>query len=145
MGAPGQAYEWPWLPDESAPGGRRDIREVRDASAGVFGGHWATELREGWLALTDTSTRRGLVMTFPNAMFPAAWLWLTYGGYRGHHHVILEPWTSRPMQLEDAITAGTARTLGVGQVVDADAAFVLQVGHAAVQSVRRDGDAIIVE
>jgi hypothetical protein len=145
LGAPGQAYEWPWLPDESAPGGRRDIREVRDAGAGVFGGHWAPELREGWLALTDTSTRRGLVMTFPSAIFPAAWLWLTYGGYRGHHHVILEPWTSRPMQLEDAVTAGTARTLGVGQVVDADVAFVLQVGRAAVQTVTRDGDAIIIE
>ena len=85
----------------------------RDAA--VFGGHWATELREGWAALTDTQARRGLAIAFPLEVFRAAWLWQVYGGWRGHYHVALEPWTGHPMQLDEAIATAAASVLGPGR------------------------------
>ncbi len=144
MGEVGQTYRWPSLPDPTAPGGRRDARIVRPREDAVFGGHWATDLREGWLALTDTGTRRGVAIVFPVEVFRHAWLWQVYGGWRGHHHVALEPWTGYPMQLEEAIAAGRARTLAPGASFEAEVAFVLYERLERVTAVERTGQGFVV-
>ena len=138
LGVAGQEYEWPELPLGNSPGGRRDMHQVPPPEALVFGGHWATGLREGWLALTDTQTRRGLAIVFTLDVFPAAWLWQVYGGWRGHYHVALEPWTGHPMQLDEATAAGTARVLGPGEPLTADVAFVVYGDRAGVARVTGD-------
>ena len=144
MGEVGTAYTWPNQPDPTTPTGSRDARRVRPASDAVFGGHWATDLPEGWLALTDTSSGRGVAISFDRAVFPHAWLWQVYGGWRGHHHLCLEPWTGHPMQLEAAQAAGRARTLQPGESLETDVAFVLYAGLEAVGTVQQHGDAFTV-
>lgn len=157
MGEVGTAYEWPEQPcgtvalragDAGDAGDARDVsrdaRRILPASAAVFGGHWATDLQAGWLALTDTSTRRGIALSFPVDVFPHAWLWQVYGGWRGHHHLCLEPWTGYPMQLEEAAAAGRARELGPGETLEAEVRFVLFDGLESVVSVDRDGDGVVV-
>jgi hypothetical protein len=42
-------------------------------------------------------------------------MWLNYGGWRGHHHVILEPWTSVPVNLAQAYDRKTSRSLVAGE------------------------------
>jgi hypothetical protein len=140
MGVQGATYPWPDLPDPEAEGGRRDARLVRARDAGVYGGHWATDLADGWLALTDTRSGRGVALTFPPEVFPCAWLWQVYGGWRGHHHVCLEPWTGYPMQLEDAVQAGRASVLAPGEALDAEVAFVLFGDLDGVSAVDRVAD-----
>jgi hypothetical protein len=144
LGSAGQTYAWPSMPEASAPGGQRDIAEVRSREAAVFGGHWATEMPDGWLALTDTESRRGVAIVFDPDIFPRAWLWLVYGGWRGHHHVALEPWTSLPMDLDGALAAGQARTLAPGQVLETEVAFVLHHGLDRVRAIDRTGSRIVV-
>lgn len=144
MGEVGSAYAWPHQPDPSEPTGGRDVRQVRPASDAVFGGHWATDLPEGWLALTDTSTRRGVAIVFDRQVFPHAWLWQVYGGWRGHHHVALEPWTGHPMQLEEAQAAGRARILQPGESLETDVAFALYSGIDAVSAVQQRADGFAV-
>ncbi len=148
MGEVGATYAWPDQPiprATDAPGARsRDARAVLPRSAAVFGGHWATGLEAGWLALTDTDARRGVAIAFPRDVFPDAWLWQVYGGWRGHHHLCLEPWTSRPMDLGQALAAGAARVLAPGESLAAEVAFVLFDGLDAVASVDRDGDGFLV-
>jgi hypothetical protein len=140
MGAAGSTYPWPSLPDLTAPGGSRDMRRVRPREDAVFGGHWATDLSAGWLALTDTASRRGLALAFDTAVFGHAWLWQVYGGWRGHHHLALEPWSSHPQQLEDAVAAGQARMLAPGGSVETEVAFTVFDGREAVTAVDRVGD-----
>jgi galactose mutarotase-like enzyme len=140
MGTVGETYAWPALPDPSAHGGTRDVRRARPREDAVFGGHWATDLQDGWLALTDTATRRGIAIVFPVDVFPHAWLWQVYGGWRGHHHLALEPWSGYPMQLEEAQAAGRARVLTAGKTLEAEVAFVLFDGLDAVRSVERHRD-----
>ena len=144
LGSVGQTYTWPYLPVPDAPGDGLDVRQVRGAEALVFGGHWATELREGWLALTDASTARGLAMVFPLDVFPAVWLWQVYGGWRGHYHVALEPWTAYPMRLDDASATGRARSLGPGETLEANLAFVVYAGRTSVERVEQAGDGFVV-
>jgi hypothetical protein len=143
MGVPGDGYDRPELP-LPGPAESRDVRRVPPRDAAVFGGHWATELRDGWVALTDTLTRRGLASTFPLGVFRAAWLWQVYGGWRGHYHVALEPWTGHPMQLDEAIANGTADVLAPGETREASVEFVVYGDRAAVTEVRRDGNSFIV-
>ena len=140
MGVAGDRYPWPALPDASLQSGTRDMRQVRPREDAVLGGHWATDLPEGWLALTDTSTSRGVALVFDHRIFPHAWLWQVYGGWRGHHHLALEPWTSHPQQLEDAVAAGRARLLQPGEVLETEVALIVFGGLDAVTSVEPDGE-----
>lgn len=153
MGVAGSPYRWPGLPDASVTGGIRDMSRVRPRSDAVFGGHWALDLPEGWLALTDTSTGRGVGLVFDRALFRHAWLWQVYGGWRGHHHVALEPWTSSPMQLDEAAAAGQALVLQPGGFLEADVDIVVFEGRqpgepgepvSAIDGLRRRAEALVL-
>jgi hypothetical protein len=137
MGEVGATYQWPIQPAKGLPSGLRDARLVLPASAGVFGGHWATQLREGWLALTDTRSHRGVALSFSPEVFGSAWLWQVYGGWRGHHHVCLEPWTGYPMDLERAAAEGRAAVLEPGASIEAEVDVLLYEGLDRVASVER--------
>ena len=144
MGVEGAEYAWPDLPDPTTPGGIRDMRRVRPREDAVFAGHWAADLAAGWLALTDAEARRGVAIAFDREVFRHAWLWQVYGGWRGHHHLALEPWSSHPQQVEDAVAAGTALELAPGASIETEIVFALHSGLDAVMSVDRLGDLVIV-
>ena len=76
---------------------------------------------------------------FDRAVFPHAWLWQVYGGWRAHHHVALEPWTGYPQAVDEAIAAGRARVLAPGEVLETEVAFVLFEGLDGVRAVERVG------
>jgi galactose mutarotase-like enzyme len=144
MGETGQQYAWPDLPLASAEDGARDMGRVLGREAAVFGGHWATDLSEGWLALTDTAARRGVAIVFDPEVFPHAWLWQVYGGWRGHELLALEPWTGHPQDLDGAIAAGRARTLAPGERLETWVAFALHEGLDRVTGVDRGEGGLVV-
>ncbi|MCI0421553.1 MAG: DUF5107 domain-containing protein [Acidobacteria bacterium] len=112
FGAPGQRYHWPSL---ETIGQVVDISRVQGSDLGAYCGHYVTDLEEGWYAVEDRLTGEGFLLQFPLDICPYLWLWLTYGGYRGHHHVIVEPWTSYPVNLAKAISQKTSRCLRPGE------------------------------
>ncbi len=149
MGAVGQRYPWPSLPvspsaSPAAREGVHDMSAVLGREAGVFGGHWATDLSDGWLALTDTAARRGVAIVFDREVFPHAWLWQVYGGWRGHHLLAIEPWTSHPQDIDGAIAAGRSRVLAPGAHLETRVAFALHEGLERVAGVDRRGDSLVV-
>ncbi len=150
MGVVGQAYAWPSLPTagpDAAGGARdgvRDMSAVLGREANAYGGHWATDLSDGWLALTDTTTRRGVALVFDRGVFPHAWLWQVYGGWRGHHLLAMEPWTSHPQDIEGALSAGRARALAPGERLETWVAFALHEGLDRVTAVDRGADGLVV-
>lgn len=112
LGSPGQQYAWPFL---QTPAGTIDMSLVQGIKTGAFCGHYATELEAGWYAVEDTQQGQGFLLQFPQETCPYLWMWLAYGGYRGHHHVIVEPWTSMPVHLAEAFARGTHRHLEAGE------------------------------
>jgi galactose mutarotase-like enzyme len=112
MGTVGQRYGWPRL---ETPTGTVDMSRVRGIDAKVAGGHYATDLESGWYAVEDTRTGEGFLLKFPLAECPYLWMWLVYGGWRGYHHIIVEPWTSYPNKLAEAVQQNTHRTLLPGE------------------------------
>jgi len=134
LGSPGQRYDWPVL-------GGEDLRLARRADLGAAGLHYLTGLREGWVAATDTTARRGFGLCFDLARFPVVWLVLGYGGFRGFHQALLEPWTGYPTRLEDAVAAGNASVLEPGEQVRTSVTAVLYDGVTGVESLAPDGTA----
>lgn len=119
LGSPGQSYNWPRL---ETGYGSVDMSQVQSGDMGTFCGHYATDLEAGWYAVEDARTGAGFLLRFPKEICPVLWLWLTYGGYRGHYHVVIEPWTSNPVNLAAAVARGTSRRLEPGQVFDVEIA-----------------------
>ncbi|MGI8960643.1 MAG: DUF5107 domain-containing protein [Bryobacteraceae bacterium] len=110
LGEPGQSYEWPIL--KSSPG---SIDMSRVLPAGQFSaGHYASELTAGWYAVEYTERQTGIFFEFPLDVCPYLWLWLSYGGWRGYYVAVIEPWSSCPVTLTDAIAAKTHRVLHPG-------------------------------
>jgi hypothetical protein len=110
LGVPGQSYDWPIL---TTPAGSTDMSRVFGPGP-LSAGHYALELTAGWYAIEYPERGSGLLFEFPLEVCPYVWLWLSYGGWRGYYVVVVEPWTSCPVTLTDAIQAGTHRVLEPG-------------------------------
>lgn len=112
LGTPGQRYAWPML---ETPAGKTDMSRVLGREEGIFCGHYATDLEAGWYAVEDAATGSGFLLRFPEKLCPNLWMWLVYGGWRGYYHVIVEPWTSCPVHLAEAVRRQTNRRLEPGE------------------------------
>lgn len=106
LGRPGERYLWPWL-------GSLDMSRVQGIEAGVNCGHYVTDLEAGWFAVESAGA--GIVFDFPLEKCPHLWLWLVYGGWRGYHHAIIEPWTSYPVNLAEAARQNRHQQLPPGE------------------------------
>jgi hypothetical protein len=107
LGEPGQRYSWPNL---TTAGGSMDMSIVQ-AAGRYSAGHYATDLSAGWYAIEYPQRGSGLLFEFPLDVCPYLWLWLSYGGWRGYYLAVVEPWTSCPVTLSEAVAAGTHRVL----------------------------------
>jgi galactose mutarotase-like enzyme len=105
LGTQGEKYSWPRL-------GQLDMSRAQGIDAGVNCGHYLTDLEAGWFAVETAG--RGIIFEFPLEECPHLWLWLVYGGWRGYHHAIIEPWTSYPVNLAQAVQQNRHRRLSPG-------------------------------
>ena len=80
-------------------------------------GHYATDLAAGWYAIEYPRLGIGLLFEFPLDLSPYLWLWLSYGGWRGYYLAVVEPWTSYPVTLSDAVASRTHRVLKPGEQI----------------------------
>lgn len=135
LGATGETYEWPHL-------GSLDLRRALPPSADCYALHYLTELREGWVAATDTNTKRGFGLVFDRQIFPTVWLWLVYGGWRDYYQAIMEPWTGHPSSLARAVENGHARTLSPGEMLETKVSAVVYGGVESVSCLEADGSVV---
>ncbi len=112
FGVAGQRYSWPMLESDA---GVTDMSRARAANANSNAGHYATDLSAGWYAVEDSVSEQSLLFEFDLAVCPNLWMWLSYGGWRGYHLAVIEPWTSCPVTLSEAVEAGTHRHLKPGE------------------------------
>lgn len=134
--APGTRFGWPNLP---AVGGPIDLSVARPPDPPSWELVFVDGLTAGWLAVTDPASRSGFAMSFDPAVFPVAWLWGVYGGWRGLYTVALEAWTAYPPRLDEVIAAGRARSLEPGASLATEVRFIAFDGIGSVAEVSPDG------
>jgi hypothetical protein len=127
LGAPGDSYRWPNL-------NGTDMSLVPGISAGINCGHYATDLEDGWFAIETRG--QGILYEFPLETCPNLWMWLVYGGWRGYHHAVIEPWTGYPVNLAQAFEQGRHSQLDPGRT------FSVTVRCTAYQTPEAHSDAL---
>lgn len=103
---------WPIV--ESRTRDEIDLRIAPDPASKSTRFFYATDLREGWCAMTDLDDGIGIRFDFDRTIFPAVTVFGTYRGWRDLHTTILEPCTGYPYQLDEAIVAGQFTNLEAG-------------------------------
>lgn len=78
---------------------------------------YVSDLTEGWCGVRSAGGER-LRLRFPKEIFPHTWLFMTFGGWRGHYVVVLEPCTNKPKDLRAALKAGQCASLPRGGVLE---------------------------
>lgn len=132
LGEPGEEYDWPLIRGY-------DLRQADGPDRGAFALHYLTGLTAGWIAATDVPDRRGFGLCFDHELFPVVWFCLVYGGWRGYHQALIEPWTGYPSPLDEAVRLGRARLLEPGDTQHTEVTAVLYDGVEQVTELRRDG------
>ncbi len=140
LGASGTRYHWPFATDNN--GNRIDMRAIPSAAAGTMDFHYATELTEGWLAITDTRRKEGVALVFSKEIFPCAWLWLVYGGWRGIYTAAVEAWTGYPAKLSEAVASGKYWQLDAGQALECESKLLAHSGCERIEHITQEGQII---
>ena len=72
---------------------------------------YVSKLPQGRCGITDLRAGSWICFDYPIEVFPYCWVFMTYGGWRGHNVVVLEPCTNYPKDLPTAISRGTSAIL----------------------------------
>lgn len=96
-------YRWPMA--RTRDGRQVDISRV-DPSRNDCTCHFVTDLTEGVVKFVDQSNGLLSTMRFDRKVVDNIWLFLDYGGWRGHFTAVIEPSTSYPGDLAIAINEG---------------------------------------
>jgi hypothetical protein len=137
LGRAGERYRYPIV--DSGGAEPRDIRLVPGPETGAHALHALTELSDGWAAATDPVARRGFGLRFDPELHSCLWQWMSFGGYRGWYHAILEPWTAPQTSLAAAREARTALRLGPGESLEGTVLGIVYANVEAVDSIAPDG------
>ena len=139
LGKHGATYKWPYATDKS--GKRVDVRKVLPPESKTVDLHYATKLKEGWFAITDTSAKEGIGMFFTKEVFRSIYLWMPYGGWRGQVYCVApEPWTGYPSWLPKSIEKGVYSKLAPGETLEADSILTVFTGRQEVSSIDAQGN-----
>jgi hypothetical protein len=130
-------YQWPYAVSPS--GEKVDMREVLPASAGVTELQYATELRDGWCAVVNPRTNRGFGLAFDKHLFSTVWTFAVYGGWRGLHTVVLEPCTTYPYLLSEAVKRGRYAELPAHSTVFTTVTAVVFEADGAIKRIEKSG------
>jgi Domain of unknown function (DUF5107) len=135
-GRPGDSYTWPELvgPD----GTSTNMSPTLGRASRVCEFQYATDLADGWCAVTygDGS---GIGLAFDPEVFRSCWLFASYGGWRDHEVVVLEPCTGYPVSVESGVDAGTHQVLPARGTVETAFAAVVYQGFSDVSRIGQDG------
>jgi hypothetical protein len=75
---------------------------------------YATELSEGWAGIRNHISKTDLKIRFDRKDNPNVWVFQSYGKWRGHYTLVLEPCTNVPWDLAEALKSGTCAVLQPG-------------------------------
>lgn len=132
-------FEWPHLPGGGRP---VDFQNIPPESGRQQEFLYVRELPEPWCGVDDMSNAASIRMRFDPSALPYVWLFLTYGGWRGHYTAVLEPCTNMPKDLTEAVHLGQSARLEPGQEfatqVSVAVSPLLPNNHAAPHNMRRD-------
>jgi len=134
---PGLEYQWPHPTDNS--GKPHDLSKVLDSSSKMHEFHYATNLKSGWLAVTNSKRKIGFGISFPKEVLTTIFVWINYGVWRNCYNLGLYPMSGYPGPLHKAIEQGTCSHLDAGKSLECQVKFLTYSGTSMVSGIGIDG------
>jgi len=142
---PGDEFPWPIGPTKD--GGRWDISRITPPEDRTTEMTYLTDLQDGgWFAITNRDMELGVGMSFDTDVFRHMWCWQNLGGewdwpFWGRCYVMaVEPFSSFPAILTEAIKAGTQLVLQPGETLSAWLRASAYEGRTAVSGIDAMGN-----
>jgi len=141
---PDTEFIWPHAPAHH--GGTINLSRVPPKGTHQEDAVYLMELDAGWWAVTNTSRRLGIGQIWPSEVFPYVILWTVYHGtpgypwYRQNYNLAIEPQSSMPEGLKNAIAAGTALHLDGGASIDLTLRTIVYEGVTGVENISPAGE-----
>ncbi len=138
--------EFPWPRGTGRDGGEVDLSVVVPPAAKINDMTYLTELEEGWWAVTSRRLRLGMGISFDLETFRHIWCWMPLGGSWGapsfgrHYTLALEPFSSYPAILTNAMAAGRQLVMEPGEVRHTWLRAVAYEGVAGVAGIDENGE-----
>lgn len=120
--APKQDCVWPNVSDKD--GNILDLSRIPEIGAHSHDMAYLHRFHEGWYVLFNEDRNVGFALSWDPKIFKYLWFWQVYGGWSGYpwygmsYNIGLEPCTSSPNSLADAVKVGTQLKLGPGEAVE---------------------------
>lgn len=105
-------FAWPHAP---ANGRLIDLRRIPAGSSRQQEFLYLRDLPQPWCGVDDPGCGASLRMRFDASHLPYLWLFLSYGGWRGHYTAVLEPCSNCPKDLAEAARLGQSARLAPGE------------------------------
>lgn len=137
--AAAEPFAWPHAP---APGGLALDLSVVPPCSGTRDFVYTYDLTDGWCAVRRRNLGLGFGLVFPREVFSSVWLFMSFGGWRGLETVVLEPCTTMPKDLNEAIRCGSCARLGPGEALECEVRAVLFEGAEPVRGFDASGAAV---
>jgi hypothetical protein len=103
-------FEWPLIENVDAS----IIPEVN----GEMDFFYLFDIDKGVMQLQHNNDHSVFVIEYDRAVFPFQWLFSSYGGFDGHYTAILEPCSSMPISVNDAMKSGQCSVLAPGEKIE---------------------------
>lgn len=104
-----QPFNWP-----TAEGTNASIVPAKDGSMDFY---YLYGVEKGEMSLISSSVNSRFTYFFDDKVFPYLWFFASYGGFLGHYTVILEPCTTMPISLNEAIKLKQCSVLAPGESI----------------------------
>ena len=104
------------------------------------------DLRDGWLALVDESSREMFGLVFPKSVFRFAWMSMLYGAsadvpwYGCPYLLGLYPSTGYPVTLTKALSEGGFSKLGPNESLEARIIALVGTDVEQLQAITQEGE-----
>lgn len=95
-----------------------DLATCRDVSSSSNEFVYVSDLPAGVCGVTDLGVGAWIRFEYPVEVFPYCWIFMSYGGWKGHNVVVLEPCTNYPKDLHEAVARGDTAVLEPGVPLD---------------------------
>lgn len=119
--APGIEAKWPIVPTRT--GGTIDLSKVLPFESKTYMEFGLCDIEVPYYEVKNKRLNIGFGMSWDKSVYPNIWIWQMYGGgmefpfYGRAYTLALEPWSSMPGCLTDAIENNSSVTLGAGESI----------------------------
>lgn len=140
----GGPQAWPLA--RGVDGAKVDLSRIAPPSSRTEDMMYLGDFSDGWYAFTNTRQKVGFGMRWSLATHPYLWYWQCFHGpnpqpFFGRAYAVgIEPWTTPPYSLEQAIADGTALRVGLGETIETHFLAVAYHGVERVKAINDRGE-----